>query len=212
MRFFFLLFLFFYLISCNNSEDQKILKMDDIIPTSKNYREGVQNQLEEKKVNYYDSLSLFSRNISDTLELQKESIFYPDSVMFLDRFTFQKKEKWFGKSNEITQLVGVWSYKDSLEMKNALFNWLDCFGKTCNTLQLFDEKRMNNQNFLIFTTERKIIYVCSSGNFNLKKVLLNFEKTIKKERIFYVICQNAGSKTEWWRLLDKKWTKNIINI
>tara|TARA_R110000737_G_scaffold164321_1_gene191762 strand:+ start:1136 stop:1771 length:636 start_codon:yes stop_codon:yes gene_type:complete len=193
-----------FLFSCN-SKKQEVLDMDDIISSSEKYKEGDVKEETEPKVYYFDSLGTFSQLVSDTLGIKRTTILIPDSVLFPDRFISRSKEKWNGKSETGEQLISIWTYNDSLELKNALFNWLDCFGKKCNSLQLYEEKKISSESFLIYATEKKIIYMSSSLSIDVKTQLENLNRLLSKEKILYVISQGIGRKTEWWEFVDKKW-------
>jgi hypothetical protein len=211
MRLFILIPLLLFMVSCNGKSDLEPLTMDDILPTSENYKEGDRKEKAAPDVFYFDSLQIFSQHISDTLGIKRVSVIVPDSVLFPDRFMSKSKEKWNGRNDYSDVLVSVWTYRDSLEMKNALFNWLDCFGRRCATLQLYEEKKITNKSFLLYATEKKMIYLSASSSIDVQSVLQNLQNSIPKEKVLYVVSQGIGRKTEWWEYIEKKWTTKKVN-
>ena len=194
------------LFSCNSGEKQEVLQMDDIIPSSDRYKEGQSEKIDVDIHNYFDSLSSFSGKVSDTLGVSRSSVFISDSLLFPDRFFCRSKEKWFGSIGENEALISVWTYKDSLETKNALFNWLDCLSQRCRTLQLYEERKISKESFLIFATERKMIYISSPNSLKAQFFIENLHKMLPKDKILFVISQEIGKKTIWWRFEEKRWT------
>ncbi|MFA7272786.1 MAG: hypothetical protein WC044_02905 [Crocinitomicaceae bacterium] len=194
------------LLSCKDQANEKPLSMEDIVAHSDKYKENDTPVKESKTFFFYDSLSPIAQRIVDTLSLMKESILLSDSLLPPDRFLFSSKEKWTGRSQESTILISQWKYKDSLQTKNAFFNWLDCFGKSCASLRLFEEKKLSKESFLFFILERRMIYVSTSAKMDAKKMIESLAVTFPKDRILYVISQSVGRKTEWWTFVDEEWT------
>lgn len=205
MRLFLSLLGILLLLSCNSKEKQEVLDMKDILPSSERYQEGQNNDIEKIKQFYFDSLSTFAQLVSDTLGVKRPSVFVPDSVLFPDRFLCRSKEKWTGNNEFGEQLISVWTYNDSLETKNALFNWLDCFGKRCSSLQLFEERKVSNESFLLYATEKKMIYISSPNSLDAKTVIESLYQLIPRAKILYVLSQGVGRKAEWWEYVDKNW-------
>lgn len=194
------------LISCKDTTNEKPLSMDDIVAQSDKYKENDTPIQETKTIFFYDSLSLVAQRIADTLPLMRESILLSDTLLPPDRFLFSSKEKWTGMSQESPILVAQWQYKDSLQTKNAFFNWLDCYGKGCASLRLFEEKKLSKASFLFFILDRRMIYVSTSTKMDAKKMIESLAVTFPKDRILYVVSQTAGRKTEWWSMIEENWT------
>ena len=206
MRLFVFVFSVFILVSCKGNQKQEALDLSEIIPSSDKYKEGQKAETVEQEVYYFDSLLTLSQLVSDTVGIDRMSVFVTDSILLPDRFISRSKEKWIGKNKNGEQLIGIWTYNDSLEMKNALFNWLDCFGKRCNVLQLFEKKKITAESFLLFALEKKMIYLSSPSSIDAKLTIENLQKTARNERILFVISQGVGKKTDWWEYSNKKWT------
>jgi len=206
MKIYFFLLSAVFLFACTSGEKEEVLRMDDIIPTSERYKEGQEEYIEGLKDYYFDSLSSFSKLVSDTLGVNRPSVFVPDSVLFPDRFLCRSKEKWFGAVGGNEVLISIWTYNDSMETKNALFNWLDCFGKRCSSLQLYEERKISSESFLIYATEKKMIYMTSASSIDAKSAIENLNKLVPKDKILYILSQGLGRKTVWWEFVGKELT------
>jgi hypothetical protein len=211
MRLVLILFSVLFWLSCNTKKPEP-LDMNDILPSSEKYKEGETDKPKENPVFYFDSLHTFSQLVSDTLGMKRNSVQLSDSVLFPNRFIFKSQESWTGTNGQDEMLVSIWTYNDSLEMKNALFNWLDCFGRRCNSIRLYEEKKLSNESFLIYTTDRKMIYLSSNNSIDVQEKLGNLEKMLPREKVLYVLSQGLGRRTEWWEYVDKKWKVRRVKL
>lgn len=205
MKVYLLLLSVFLLFACSSGEKQEVLEMDEIIPSSDRYKEGQDKYIAIVKDYYYDSLRSFSKLVSDSLGVSRQSVYVPDSLLFPDRFFCISKEKWFGAIDGTEVLISVWTYNDSLETKNALFNWLDCFGKRCSVLQLYEERKISSESFLIYVVEKKMFYITSSSSIDAKLEFEILNKLVPKDKILYALSQGLGRKTIWWEFVEKGW-------
>ncbi len=196
---------FLLLISCKEKETE-LVDLSDIVESSDKYKEGETQDQDTLIVHLYDSLSIENQRISDTLGLSRENIEWIDSLWLPDRFAHQKMQKWSGEIAGNSAQIAVWSYADSLTLKNALFNWWDCYGKRCNSLQLWEEKKLSSESLLFFVMDKKVIFLSVKGAIQEKKLLENLQKIFPKSEHKYVLTQQAGKKTRWWKLEDKKWS------
>jgi hypothetical protein len=194
------------LISCEDKKTE-IVNLNDVLPSSERYAEGKEQEKDTVIIQYYDSLNTNLQRISDTLKMEKSSVQFVDSTWLPDRFQHRSIQKWSGNNGFSNVLIAQYAFADSISMKNTLFNWLDCFGKQCKSLQLFEELKMiNNRAFVLFSTEKELIYYESDSKINEKEILANLNRLNSKAEVKYVITQNLGGKTQWWKLDKKIWT------
>lgn len=138
------LLLCWLIIGCNApSEKQQPLSMEEFageigeeiqeeeqIDTTTNLPKGIFEQLIANQLGLYDTVEL--------------NAFHP-----MDRFTFNHQKKVTlkskktisSKADQITPTAALYYYtfSDTLKTKNALYNWLDCFGPNCEMVQLNED-------------------------------------------------------------------------
>ncbi len=192
-----------FLFSCGDKKKETVTDINDVLPSSERYAEGKENEEESIVVSYFDSLSSFSQRVAIDLDIT-EGIRLIDSVWLPQRFDNSGVEKWLGQGKEAETVFARFSFRDSLNMKNCLFNWFDCFGPNCSSFQLFSEMKINNDPFLIYATDKEFVYV-SSSNLNEKRMLNQMEIWYRNKTPLYVLSQSNGNKTKWWKLEKRKW-------
>lgn len=152
------------------------------------------------KVNYADSLHPSLRLLVDSLDLPLDGLAPLDTSFYLDQFQAISHESW-------SLPVGnfhYFQYKDSLQSKNAFFNWMDCFGSNCQTLNLWEETKISKRNEWVVVFEKELLYY--QGELSLDADLLDYlEKQKAKERILYILQIPANKKTRWWVKQEDKW-------
>lgn len=152
MKFYFLLFVGLFFLACKNGNDAEIVDFNDISPDSKRNYEIDSNSVSKNRKSYFDSLSLFSQQLIDSLEIDHEQIKKLDTLIFPDRFGAKKTEKW-KKINEKDSMVFFhWEFSDSLKAQNTFFNWLDCYGSKCKSFRVGEEIKFSTRasSFLLY--------------------------------------------------------------
>lgn len=155
-----------------------------------------------------DSLLFWKqRYLSDSVKIKFDSISPSFARHFIDRFNAKTfiKNKLYYENDSITHYR--WSFKDSTDKKNAFYNWLDCFGKECKPVKLYETFKSERQNALIFINQKSISYI--AGRQILSKDLwMNFEKTaFAKDSLHLLIVQQPGKNAVWYR-----YQKNKFNL
>jgi hypothetical protein len=188
------------LFACNNQKTEAI-QLNDLI-------DGAENDTDTLKMNevvpivWYDSLSLDFQKLTDSLQLNRASFQKTDTVFFVDRFKHKKAQKIIFDS---LGLISYYTYSDTIDTKNAFFNWLDCFGKRCNCILLFEEKRISNTPFVLIVTEKHILYM-EFAEFSMnKKSFSTLESVFGKEQILFFLEQPKGKKSRWWQKSKEEW-------
>ncbi len=195
----------FILISCGDKKKQEVLDLNDVLPSSERYKEGDTANNSDATELYYDTLSNTAKNIADTLGFLDISIDSIPETWLADRFPKLTAEKWQGQVEEKAAKAAVYKFRDSLAMKTTLFNWLDCFGEKCASLLLFEEKKLSSRAFVLFATEKELIYFETEGEMYSKEVLANLSRLIGNKKSLYVITQERVQKTQWWIKDKAKW-------
>lgn len=131
-----------------------------------------------------------------------------DTVLFIDRFGARSSEKWIGKNDKDSITLLTYGFKDSLTVKNAFFNWLDCFGNNCKQVKIGSNVKIKKRNLQLFVGEKKLIYL--ESNTRLKSQLVRSSlcaDTINENWLYHIDSPKTG-KTSWSKLLRGK--KQII--
>ena len=108
------------------SEPQESISMSDILPQSERYKEGQVDEVHEEEVaNLFDSLSLWTKTFVRTLGLDSMSLKINEQLFVVDRMSFNSKMAFDVLMDSTALKVFTWSFKDSLDAKNAfLFGWM----------------------------------------------------------------------------------------
>ena len=155
-----------------------------------------------------DSLLFWKQRYqSDSVNIKFDSISPFLTRHFIDRFNAKTliKNKLYFANDSITHYR--WGFKDSTEKNNAFYNWLDCFGKDCISVKLYEPFKSEKKNALIFINQKSISYI--TGRQILSKDLwMNFEKTVfAKDSLHFLIIQQPGKNAVWYR-----YQKNKFNL
>jgi hypothetical protein len=199
--FLFVSVLLLFLISCSGKNKSKT-KHFDLSREKKTVSHTI-------TVGKPDSLLFWKlRYQSDSVKIKFDSVFPSFTLHFIDRFNAKSfiKNKLFLENDSI--LHYRWSFKDSTTTKNALYNWLDCFGNNCNSIKMYESFKSEKQNSLIFINQKSISYI-SSKNGLTKELWMNFEKsTFSKDSMRLLIVQQPGKNAVWYRFQKNKF--NLI--
>jgi len=189
-----------FLMACSSKGDEKPKKFDPSKKTNSEYKVEI--------VAGPDSLLFWKeRYQSDSVEIKFDSISPSFTRHFIDRFNAKTfiKNKLYYENDSINHFR--WGFKDSTDKKNAFYNWLDCFGKECKQVKLYETFKSERQNALIFISQKSISYI--AGRQILSKDLwMNFEKTaFAKDSLHLLIVQQPGKNAVWYR-----YQKNKFNL
>lgn len=199
----FLLIAFLFFVSCSEKPAETI----DLSDLVKGVGEEDSTDTVAVEISYADSLSMPLRMLMDSLEVPFDGLLPMDTILYLDQFVHASNESWKTLIGNLHYL----SYKDSLQTKNAFFNWLDCFGSKCNPLALWEERKMGKQDECIVVFEKEILYLQGTTFFQGIQLpsdpfLQRLEELKPKDKILYVLQIPANKKTRWWIKEDDKWT------
>tara|TARA_B100001287_G_scaffold262348_1_gene252174 strand:+ start:3577 stop:4212 length:636 start_codon:yes stop_codon:yes gene_type:complete len=131
---------------------------------------------------------------SVTLNLNNEVI---DRVNHLNA----EKVNIFIDSNTIQ--FKSWDFKDSLDLKMAWYNMLDCFGEHCESIELFDSLFQTNSYNLVFTTEKSIDWISSRHNLEKRDWRLYLKKKRTRPKYNYVFEILNNEPIVWYDLNER---------
>jgi hypothetical protein len=189
-----------FLMACSSKGEEKPKKFDPSKNTNSDHKVEI--------VAGPDSLLFWKeRYQSDSVRIKFDSVFPSFTRHFMDRFNAKSfiKNKLYVENDSIIHYR--WSFKDSTTAKNALYNWLDCFGNKCNSIKMYESFKSEKQHSLIFINQKSISYI--SSNHNLSKDLwMNFEKSVfSKDSMQLLIVQQPGKNALWYRFQKNKFNQ-----
>lgn len=193
-----ILVLFLLLVSCSTKTNKKVKDMGDIIPKSAN----------KKPITDKDSISsdiLLNTYFTDFKNWEIDSVKQVESNFIPDRFNPISSKKLIAYSNKDSTHFLVWNYKDSVESKRALFNFLDCVEKPCRPIQLLERKRISSSNITIFKNEKSLILVKSSSTIILKDWLSFFYIKKISSSFDIIVEQVKNGKANWYSSTKEKY-------
>ena len=200
LSFFTIAFALQLLISCKSNDSEKTKEFD---PSKK--------KSSEKKVVVVavpDSLLFWKeRYQSDSVKIKFDSVFPSFTRHFMDRFNAKSfiKNKLYIENDSIIHYR--WSFKDSTTAKNALYNWLDCFGNNCSSIKMYESFKSEKQNTLIFINQKSISLISSKNSLS-KDLWMNFEKSVfSKDSMQLLIVQQPGKNALWYRFQKNKFNQ-----
>lgn len=188
----------FGLIACKSNQEEKALSLDDISKSSTVYNESdsVQKQV-IIKANYFDSVSIASQNLIDSLKLNQNSIHLLDTIIFPDRFGAASSEKWYSSSPKDSLVFMKWTFQTVLKAENALFNWLDCFGLKCRAIPMGTNTYFSKRGTLILCNEKELYFIESSKKLDEISWLEKIKSNSKRKEWKFFIVQQPNRKIEW---------------
>jgi len=91
--------------------------------------------------------------------IQWDSVLNNEQLTFLDRFNPMQSHKiiYYVENKEVHYFE--WSFSDSLKTATAFLNWMNCFGKNCQTVALYQEVPLQKSATLIMQNRTQIIVV-----------------------------------------------------
>jgi hypothetical protein len=195
---YFLLFSLFICFSCSEKQEKGV-SMDELISPSSRYKEDSKGDTTGKilEVNDYDSLSLFSIRLIDSLHIIHSKVVRNNTELFPDRFHPVKSEKWSGLTQNDSIRYAHWKFKDSIVAEQTFFNWLDVFGPKRIAFKIGDKVRLSSDGVLILLQDRSIVLYETRNILNLKQVLTLFNQLGFGKHWEYCILQQKSKKTEW---------------
>lgn len=205
-----LLFFCFFVAGCTGNSTQDPVTFDEVTPDSKKeYHKTDSLVVDTVKAFSISSLSDFSQNFADSLLVVDSRFSQWDTLLFPDRFQAVSKEKWKANFGKDSLVFARWEFKDSIQTKNAFYNWLDCFGTKCKSVELNSEKRIQKQAFFILLTNKQLLFVESKKRLKFEDLHAFFSEQLKRETLLFWLQQETSGKVNWMKAdAWKNWNQN----
>ena len=194
MRFFIIASFFLtsqILFRCTSSTNDRKVKL---------YNKEKNNKLEPLISNKKKDtlLTLFDFYNQDSVDLKISKISPNLEKTFIERFPNKKIFNLIleSKNSEVKHLQI--DYLDSNSMKNAFFNFLDCYGKDCKSIELFQKVKFSKTFFMLLASTKSIHIIESEFNQNPKKWINLHRYSNKKDPIKFIIVQQKQQRAKWF--------------
>jgi hypothetical protein len=184
-------FIFQFILGCVSNTNDKKVKLHN----KKKYYKHEKPTLNKEK----DTLIvLFDRYNQDSVNLEITKIIPNLEKTFIERFPNKKIFNFIleSKNYEVKHLQI--DYLDSNSMKNAFFNFLDCYGKDCKSIELFQKVKFSKTFFMLLASTKCIHIIESEFNQNPKKWINLLRYSNKKDPIKFIIIQKKQQKAKWF--------------
>lgn len=197
---YFILIHFFIISSCSENKKNSSVSLNDIRPKS-NF------EYKNKKAAKNDSTQLILEEYNqDSIYLNIKHLHELNESNFLNRFPHLKSaiRSITTSDSSIHFTHEFYIYKDSLQMKNAFFNWLDCNGQKCISIKLYEERKIEPCNFLLIASAVSIDIIRCNKIFKPEDWIRYVRFNRKQNDYKYILFQKADQKAKWFVFKDNK--------
>ncbi|MBM3186494.1 MAG: hypothetical protein FJZ67_09335 [Bacteroidetes bacterium] len=147
----------------------------------------------------------------DSIDLKLARIISLNNESFLNRFPSKKNTlRTLFLTDTIVQIQHEhYEYVDSNQMKNAFFNWLDCYGIECRSIKLYEETKIEPENLLFIAAEKSIDIFRSKSSYKPEDWINFVRFSIKNNEFKFILFQKKNRKAQWfefknYQLIPKK--------
>ena len=179
----------FFILACSTNNNQKREKTEN---------KKINNK-KPKEIQKEDTLiAIFEFYNQDSVNLEITKINLNPEKTFIQRFPYKNATNLLleSKKNLVKHLQI--NYADSNAMKNAFFNYLDCYGKDCKSIELFQKVKFSKTFFMLLASTKSIHIIESEFNQNPKKWINLHRYSNKKDPIKFIIVQKKQQKAKWF--------------
>ena len=179
----------FFILACSTNNNQKREKTEN---------KKINNK-KPKEIQKEDTLiAIFDFYNQDSVNLEITKINVNPEKTFIQRFPYKNATNLLleSKKNLVKHLQI--NYADSNAMKNAFFNYLDCYGKDCKSIELFQKVKFSKTFFMLITTTKSIHIIESENNLNSSDWIncVRFSKIA--DPIKFIIIQKKQQIAKWF--------------
>ena len=178
-----------FIQACSSNNNQKREKIEN----------NKINNEKPKEILKEDTLkAIFEFYNQDSVNLEITKINLNPEKTFIQRFPYKNATNLLleSKKNLVKHLQI--NYSDSNAMKNAFFNYLDCYGKDCKSIELFQKVKFSKTFFMLITTTKSIHIIESENNLNSSDWIncVRFSKIA--DPIKFIIIQKKQQIAKWF--------------
>ena len=179
----------FFILACNTNNNQKREKIEN---------KKINNK-KPKEIQKEDTLkAIFEFYNQDSVNLEITKINLNPEKTFIQRFPYKNATNLLLESKKNLVKYLQINFSDSNAMKNAFFNFLDCYGKDCKSIELFQKVKFSKTFFMLLASTKSIHIIESEFNQNPKKWINLHRYSNKKDPIKFIIVQQKQQKAKWF--------------
>ena len=179
----------FFILACSTNNNQKREKTEN---------KKINNK-KPKEIQKEDTLiAIFEFYNQDSVNLEITKINLNPEKTFIQRFPYKNATNLLLESKKNLVKYLQINYADSNAMKNAFFNYLDCYGKDCKSIELFQKVKFSKTFFMLLASTKSIHIIESEFNQNPKKWINLHRYSNKKDPIKFIIVQKKQQKAKWF--------------
>ncbi len=185
----------FLLLACGNQEQEReTVDFEDFLPKSeRDYNYDDKEEVEEVGEPIHLAVKLLSELLSLELVQPERGRHFPN------RFSYQSHEDYLLIAGNDTLHYSHWYYADSLRTTTTLFNWMDCFGGSCQALRFNDNVRINTPRyFALWATDTALVFLHSDKRFPIDKWNDAMQQVYFPEEHPNYHFYQLGREIEWW--------------
>jgi hypothetical protein len=178
-----------FIHACSSNNNQKRGKRED----------NKINNEKPKEILKEDTLkAFFDFYNQDSVNLEIIKINVNPEKTFIQRFPYKNATNLLLESKKNLVKYLQINYEDSNAMKNAFFNYLDCYGKDCKSIELFQKVKFSKIFFMLITTTKSIHIIESENNLNSSDWIncVRFSKIA--DPIKFIIIQKKQQIAKWF--------------
>ena len=191
--------LIFISLSCNSSSKKSVINMSDITPHSEREDKGNVKEDNSKAFDYG-----FDIKLADEIGVQVMEIDSISEPLFPDRFSPKKIKKLTLHLKENPIAYCHWTFKDSIHTKNALYNWIDCYGSNCKSIKYAQKINFQKDNFILLESDTSLTYISSPSKLIADDWLNYFELQTEIKDWKLMIYQGTRGKATWYSVIEGK--------
>ena len=189
------------LLAFSCSERQEDIKdFGQVVPKSSRVEKSdsinLNKEVDTVKVLFYEKVKGLS--IDSVNEISKS--------LLPDRFNPLKKTKEIIYFQKDSIQFCEWKYKDTNNLKQALYNLMDCFENPCKPFKMFESKNVSKSSFSILCSQKSMILLRSSSEIDLKNWLVFLDEHKGYKSFELIISQTKNGETKWFSSKNTKLT------
>ena len=179
----------FFILACSTNNNQKREKTEN---------KKINNK-KPKEIQKEDTLiAIFEFYNQDSVNLEITKINLNPEKTFIQRFPYKNATNLLLESKKNLVKYLQINYADSNAMKNAFFNFLDCYGKDCKSIELFQKVKFSKTFFMLLASTKSIHIIESEFNQNPKKWINLLRYSNNKAPLKFIIVQQKQQKAKWF--------------
>lgn len=181
--------------SCSNEKQEiETVDFEDFLPKSeRDYDYDKEEESVEVEIEINPTIKMIGELLNVDFVQPEKGRHFPN------RFSYRAHEDFFFVSKDDTIHYSHWYYEDSLRTTSTLFNWMDCFGKECQSLRFKEEISVKSPKYFgLWATDTALIFVYSDNRFNIKTWNNTMEKVYFLNTSPNYHFYQMGREIIWW--------------